>query len=97
MKYSQDEFLELMERVEYQGGSFLDDVHEKRVVRIPKQAEKGRRSTIELGCGHQSLFEIPYELENPGPAGELGIIRVCAVEDDVGKWPRFQKEPEDGS
>lgn len=100
MNYSQEDFIELIEAVEEQGGTHLDEDCAKKVVLVKKRVPRGKTSRFALArCGNASLFEIPYELEDTGTAGEVGIIRVCAVDDNVGAWPRFnkpQEEPDDG-
>lgn len=58
------------------------------------------------GCGQESRFVIPYRL----PEGKLGAqmakhhdkelgptLVACAVDDDMGRWPRFKSVIEEDS
>jgi hypothetical protein len=91
VNYSQEDFIKLIEEVEFQGGTHLDEDCEPVVVALKKEHPRGKASRFKLArCGNPALFDIPYGLENPGPAGEMGIIKVCAVDDSIGLWPRFK-------
>lgn len=89
MKYSQNQFMRLIEAVEDQGGSYLDEsckpvrAFEFTGPNKLKESEKALNY-----CGNQSMFEIPYEDEHGGK----GTIKLCAVEDDLGNWPRFRDQ-----
>jgi hypothetical protein len=82
MRYSQDEVIELMDRVEEQGGEHLDDQCTAR--RYSFVGDKMKPVTLP-GCGNSLLFDVPYTGENE----KQESVVVCAVDDDMGKWPRF--------
>lgn len=67
-----------MEQAEAQGIEHLDELC------LPKEYEFGGNATpVTLrGCGNSSMFAVPY-----GKDGEPA--KVCAVDDDMGRWPRF--------
>lgn len=87
-----------MEEVEYQGGVHLDatcDNQEYEWVgegEVTQAAAAGAGGGISLdNCGNASLFIVPYAREpKAGNTAEMGEVRVCAVDDDLGRWPRFQ-------
>lgn len=82
MRYTHDEIVDLMDSVEEQGGTHLD-----RQCKARKYIFTGDRikPAILPGCGNDLLFAVPYE----GRAGAAGSVVACAVDDDMGKWPRF--------
>lgn len=127
MNYSGTEFFRLIEEIEDQGGVQLDELHEVRVIDIPKQSKSDKAQTIRgqklCGCDEAALFAIPFESlhfsetpaddqlvflgntetvnagrdkgEEPAlhamPIGEQAdTIKVCAVDDAIGAWPRFK-------
>ena len=83
MKYSQEEFFDLMERVENEGGEHLDDICGVRQYTFSGPHTK---PLTDPGHGEVTLFKIPYLHEDDSTAGEL---TVCAVDDDMGRWPRY--------
>lgn len=97
IQYHPDDFLRLAEEVEAQGGVNLPRRCNPRKFKLPLPKTGGGKGWKELfttGCGQESLFEIPYSL----PGGRLGkkmrdrgggLVVACAVDDDMGKWPRF--------
>lgn len=88
MEYKQDEFLNLMEAVDDQGGEHLDEMCKAKVYSEFTGRHKVKTLTW-AGCGQSAIFEVPYEPENQSDAAELALVRVCAVEDSMGAWPRF--------
>lgn len=76
MNYSKEEFFDLMEQAEEQGIEHLDEVC------TPKQYEfTGRaRPVVMRACKNAALFAIPHD---------DGVVKVCAVDDSMGRWPRF--------
>lgn len=82
LNYDRDEFIELLDAVEDQDGVHLDDQCKAR-----KYTWVGKKTkpAIIAGCGNETLFEIPYD----GERGEESSLTVCAVDDDMGRWPRF--------
>lgn len=86
MYYERDEFFRLMEAIEAQEGIHLDEVHEN-VYHGDLLNDSGRKGVEVVNCGGAALFEVPYEA-----VGELGVLttlKVCAVDDRLGLWPRF--------
>lgn len=94
MNYEQEEFFALVEAVEYQGGELLDELCKSR--KYTFTGDKAKPITL-AGCGNQSLFRVPYEAygirldEEGSELVEAGLhpVVVCAVDDDMGRWPRF--------
>lgn len=105
MQYHPDDFLRLMEAVEDAGGAMLAGrcMPKRFRLRVPRPGGGKRWKDFgTAGCGQEALFEVPYEL----PKGDLGAkmekrgggsLRVCAVDDDLGKWPRFSDNMEEDS
>ncbi len=84
MNYSKEDFFALIEAAEGQGGQHLDKVCEARAYEFVGDIKP---PPMELSaCGNSALFEIPYESSF---AGIAGVVKVCAVDDDMGRWPRF--------
>ncbi len=95
MNYEQEEFFELVETVEKDGGELLDTFCEDQVYKF---TGKHSKSVTLAGCRNQSLFSVPYNalgIKRSEDGGselvEVGLhpIVVCAVDDDMGRWPRF--------
>lgn len=84
MNYEKDEFFALMDLVEEQDGEHLDAQCSARTFEFC--GDKLKPATLP-GCGNSSLFAVPYKTEKGGP--DNGPITVCAVDDDMGRWPRF--------
>lgn len=86
MYYERDEFFRLMELIEDQGGTHLNEVHEN--VHHPALVnDAGGKGITVVYCGEAACFEIPYEA-----LGDLGVLttaKVCAVDDWLGLWPRY--------
>lgn len=62
MDYGGMEFMRLTEEIEDQGGTHLAELHERRTIKIPKQAAKGERQRASgSGCLDAALFSIPFE------------------------------------
>jgi hypothetical protein len=90
MYYSQNEFFRLMEAIEDQGGEHLDQTHDP-IYHTDLAGDNPKVKGFEMVyCGLDVLFEIPYEgLDKNGD--EIGVqpITACAVDDWIGRWPRF--------
>lgn len=88
-RYSQDEFLDLIERVENAGGEHLKELCEPQTV--AKWTGPHQKPMTFDCCGDEALFTVPYEAEPHGEAAlaQVKDIKVCAVEDAIGAWPRF--------
>lgn len=84
MKYDKDEFFDLMERVDADGGEHLDAQCQAREFTF--SGDK-MRPVLLPGCGESALFHVPYE--GIKGAKDNGPVQVCAVDDDMGRWPRF--------
>lgn len=90
MYYTQDEFFALMEVVEADGGKFLDKVHEDRLCDLPV-GESGHKPGVIPYCNAIASFEIPYKPIGDNPEDAVALIEVCAVDDWMGRWPRYAK------
>lgn len=101
MNYSRQEFFNLMEAVEDQGGEHLDRLCAARSYTFKqsraeeggnggwKFVSQGKPKVVTLpSCGNSALFVVPYE----GEHGTDEALTVCAVEDDMGLWPRFKDQ-----
>lgn len=101
MNYDADSFLALLEEVERQGGVHLPDPCEPVKFRLKQPNGRGElkwKEVFTTGCRKDARFVLPYEpaartakerqamLERGG-----GFATACAVDDDMGKWPRFAK------
>lgn len=77
-----------MEAVEDQGGEHLDEQCKAR--RYEFSGGKSKPVTLP-SCGQSALFMIPVELPDDEMTGVMlpEPVKVCAVEDLVGLWPRF--------
>jgi hypothetical protein len=93
LKYDEEEFFRLMGEVQRQGGQHLDETHEH--VYHPKYSgdkttEGQKPSGVLKYCNSNALFDVPYL--NPdrsvSPTASESI-KVCAVDDCIGLWPRF--------
>lgn len=85
MEYSREEFYDLMEAVENAGGEHLD-----RLCTATRYEFVGdhQKPVTYPGCGESALFNVPYE-QGTTSAPVIGVVEVCAVEDEMGRWPRF--------
>lgn len=87
MNYSKDEFLDLMTQVDDAGGEHLDEMCAARTYKFT--GERLKPATLP-GCGNSTLFAVPYEgLDLKGNEMPVQPVRACAVDDDMGRWPRF--------
>lgn len=87
MIYNHKDFFALIEAVEQQGGEHLDKTCEVR-----RYEFVGDKSKPFIPPTHQdpTVFMVPYEaLNKDGSEAGLQPVEVCAVEDDMGRWPRF--------
>lgn len=85
MNYTREEFFDLMEEAEAQGSLHLET--ECRPVTYVFEVEGKERPVTLKGCGNATLFDVPYESD----VGIVGthMVNVCAVDDSMGRWPRF--------
>lgn len=90
MQYKRNEFMRLLEALEDQGGTHLDELCEDRYF---TEFAGPRVKGFELPmCGEMSVMEVPYDRRGDGDAIERGTVKVCAVDDAVGLWPRFKDQ-----
>jgi hypothetical protein len=106
MRYHPDDFLRLAEAVEEQQGALLPDpcVPQRYSLKIPDGPgdEPRWEDFYTAGCNKEARFVIPYPLPK-GKAGRqmesrgAGFLTACAVDDDMGKWPRFASAMQEDS
>lgn len=97
MVYHPEDFIDLCSAVLDDGGHLLEDVCVGKTVRLrfpdgPEDRPVWKRYQT-TNCGMVSRFDINYDAEYTaiGPDGPLkNYVRVCAVDDAVGLWPRFK-------
>lgn len=103
MLYNPDDFFALIEAVEEAGGAHLPEpcVPPRYRIKLPDPSSGLRRmQTMQAtGCHKETRFVIPYdkpiyERDDDGKIiaegeAEAATLPVCAVDDDLGKWPRF--------
>lgn len=89
MDYSQDEFFDFMEDVERQGGEHLDELCKSTTYSVFSGKHEVKPLTFPM-CGNSSLFRVPYQALSVA-GDEIGThpVVACAVDDDMGAWPRF--------
>lgn len=87
VSYNLEEMIRLTEAIEAQDGELLPETCGPRSVTM--RSSTGRTETAPLAyCGNDVLFDIPYtSFVDESPRA----ITVCAVDDMVGAWPRFQE------
>lgn len=105
MQYHPDDFLRLAEEVENQGGAMLNDPCLPETYRLKVPDPDGALRWADYttsGCLKDARFVVTYDL----PAGEEGdrmaargggFATLCAVDDDMGKWPRFAGQMQEDS
>lgn len=82
MNYSPEQFFELIEAIEAEGGVLTEDICSAR--RYDMTGKEGKPFSLR-GCNNTSVFLLPYDLGDT-----LGEVRLCAVCDDLGATPRFE-------
>ncbi len=106
MRYHPDDFLRLEEVIEQQGGTRASGkcTPKKFSLKVPDAEGKVRsREYYTGGCGKESLFIVPYRKpssrDEKGATieGGTGTLVVCAVDDSLGRWPRFRDVIEEDS
>lgn len=99
MRYHEDDFLRLMSAVEEQNGEPAGTPCKgsKFRLQVPDNADKMKyKEFLTHGCGLDTVFLVPYQkpagrdTKGDKIPGGTGTIAVCAVGDDMGRWPRFQ-------
>lgn len=86
MNYDPDDFLDLEYAVEATGGIALPDLCEGYWIKYPASRGRAHKRVRSSHCGNHSKFSVPYI----GEGGKAGHVIACAVDDDMGAWPRFQ-------
>lgn len=81
MTYSPEQFFELIQAVEAEGGSLTEDLCRAR--QYSMTGKEGKPFSLR-GCNNTAIFRVPYDLGDT-----LGEITLCAVCDDLGLIPRF--------
>lgn len=95
LNYHPDDFFRLLDLVEADGGALLEDRCESAAFQLTQPTISGahvRRTFETVGCGEQSRFVLPYDriAEAKLDADEAAFVTVCAVDDDMGKWPKYR-------
>lgn len=98
MNYEGDEFIRLLEEVERQGGEHLQEKcspHKYRL-QVPKPGKpeaKEWKEHFTSGCGKESKFRVFTSEASAGvdDFGSAAPAVVCAVDDNMGMWPRFKQ------
>lgn len=95
MKYDVDEFFRLVDDVRDQGGTWLSDERHDHVFFPSFSGPKKPDGQLINGdlkyCGDYGLFDIPYLDQDKSVSPTPESIKVCAVDDCIGLWPRFAK------
>ncbi len=87
MDYSKDEFFDLMQAAEDDGCTHTEEMCVAKEYNFT--GKKSKPVTL-AGCGNTTIFEVPYVgLDKHGNEMPVQPVRVCAVDDDMGRWPRF--------
>jgi len=85
--YLNTELMDLMDQIAEQGGEHMDRTCVSREFEFVGPHSKP--ITLRY-CNNDTVFAIPYEaLDKEGREAGLQPVEVCAVEDNVGMWPRF--------
>ena len=102
MLYHPEDFLRLTEAIEDVGGAIVVNPCRGRKYRIKMPAAGGKskwEDKLTSGCGNETQFLVPYR--PPGTIKDAGegphTALVCAVCDELGKWPRFAHVIEEDS
>lgn len=76
-----------MAAIEADGGSHVQEKHmgTEFELEFPTPRGKRKRKFRTAACKQEALFDIPYD----DGKGRAASVRVCAVDDNVGAWPRF--------
>lgn len=84
MNYTKDEFFDLMAQAEEQGATHRDEICGESVYEFD-----GLRKPVTMrGCNNSTLFDVPYD-SIVLDTRDAVVERVCAVDDAMGRWPRF--------
>jgi hypothetical protein len=87
-RYTQTQFLNLIDAVEEQGGMHADELCENRYITEFAGGNEFVKGHELVMCNEVAIFRVPYK----GEKDKTGEVRVCAVDDGMLWWPRFRKE-----
>lgn len=96
-----DDMLALIERVEAQGGEQASGRCQPSKFSLKMQGPDGverSKDFLTTGCGNESRFLVPYTKPDKALAGNAtakgaeGTVVVCANDDRMDLWSRFQAE-----
>lgn len=103
MQFHPDDFIALSNAVIADGGVCLVEPCGPKPFKLkqPNAAGKNEWKTLNRTyCGQSALMEIPYDpkahirlvgvVDHLGESGSVRKLRVCAVDDCVGLWPRYK-------
>lgn len=113
MNYNPDDFLNLIEEAEAQGGVHLSEKCQPQSFRLmypvdenrPEASQKRSKRFTTTGCNRQAKFLVPllpdaymaeHGIDFDPVATEPALVKVCAVDDAMGLWPRFQDAMQSG-
>ncbi len=95
-----------MEQIEGVGGTLLPETCRPMKFKLKQPTDKAGemkwKDLFTAGCGREARFAIPYSIP-AGKRGETmrerggGVVIACAVDDAIGKWPRFSQAIEEDS
>lgn len=85
-RISPDDFFDLIERVEAEGGASLNEPCKATLI---DALSKPGDPAYTHGCGEAVRFQIPYDSE-----GDEKFVTACANGDLMERWPRFMRELE---
>lgn len=88
MNYTPDEFLELQETIEDQGGALQPDPCLPQDINRtnPPYKKHLHEKEVTTGCGHVARFVHEYD----AGGGRSHFFTACAVCDNTGLWPRYK-------
>lgn len=90
MKYDEKEFFSLLKEIKKQGGVHLDDEVHEHVYHPHFVGPKSAKGYTQTYCNSVALFDIPYLEQDNTVSPAIESIKVCAVDDCIGLWPRFK-------
>ncbi len=96
--YNSGQFLALMDLVEADGGQHVVGPCTPYEYPLEVQSISGRetRTMKTTGCGKEARFMVPYP-SGDGGAPTMEMALVCAIDDAIGLWPRYNSIWEDNA
>lgn len=89
VRYSANEFSALTDEIERQNGALLADPCVGSEVAYKIAGRRAPARTVE--CRNKARFVVRYECDDDQADRGGGFATVCAIDDEVGKWPRFRE------